>query len=289
MTKHQSLSPLNRQAIFDQLATTVQSKISKQLAKPLTINKKPDGSSVTEVEHDITEYMVGWLKENTDINAVVAEEQSDEENQEAASQECYWELDALDGTAAFIDYHKSSNKAEEAEFSVLLSLIENGSPTFGAIWFPIQQTLYSIDDNGIAFEQKKGGRRIPLKDLPGIPQEPLVITQSPIEFSNDPPLPNGLNSYEIQRFRHVSNLLFPIMSRAHLANMGSGFKTWDVSALHAIAKAAGAECVGNDGKPLKYGSGANGDFTLPAFKVGTIEILGRLNLIDPEIEQKIQR
>lgn len=279
------IDPKTRAAIFSELKGPVQDIIQKHLGKPdLEIDEKPDKSRVTKMDRAVNEELVAWLKAKTPYKAVVAEEESHDDNVKAARQETYWELDAIDGTDASIEYHKQYKSGanpdpKTAEFSVLLSLIHNGTPVFGAIWFPVQQTLYSIDDQGKAFRQTEDRARIPLTSL--ISEKPISswsVSCSPEKYDPCPQLPTAIANPEIKRSSGIFKLLWPMTGDAHLANLGAGFKTWDVSAADAIARAAGGMAV-TSGRPIKYNADANENFSLPAFQLAPIPILEEVGLL----------
>lgn len=227
-------------------------------ASDFQIEKKADNSPLTLADRKAHEVIMTYLQDTK--YPVLSEEGKHLPYKERSGWHTLWIVDPLDGTKEFIK--------RNGEFTVNIALVEKGTPVFGVIYVPVQQTLYwgelamgaykmeaITSRNGRSLEEMiKSTRQLPcLKD-----GDAFVIVASRSHLS--------LETEEyIEKKRKVH-------SHVEIVSVGSSIKIcwvsegvadeyprfaptmeWDTAAGHAIAKAAGAE-IYQAGKeePLVY-------------------------------------
>ena len=104
------------------------------------VGKKFDNSPVTQADIRADRYITAELTQLEPVLPVLSEEGS-HEGHERWSQ--FWLVDPLDGTKEFI--HKTG------EFTINLSLIDNGQSVISAIAVPLKHTLYIGEKGALPF------------------------------------------------------------------------------------------------------------------------------------------
>lgn len=103
---------------------------------------KDDESPVTIADQKSSEYLVSSLTCMTP-NLVVVSEENDIVPQDTANA-TYWTIDPLDGTREFIE--------QTGGFCVKIALISQARPVLGVIYCPVQDTLYTGVERGVALK-----------------------------------------------------------------------------------------------------------------------------------------
>lgn len=160
-------------------------------------------------------------------------------------------VDPLDGTREFI--------AARGEFTINIGLIENGVPTFGALYAPAVERLY-VGSPGGAFRadlhpgapaERSHWRPIACRPVPA---SGLVAVASRSHL--DPDTARLLEALDVgERVSCGSALKFGLVAEglADIYPRLSPVCEWDVAAGHAILRAAGGSVTRPDGAPLVYG------------------------------------
>jgi|SRR6185437_7384763 len=140
--------------------------ILKVYDSPFSVEYKEDNSPLTladKLSHEIIS--TGLRKLST--YPVISEEMAEVSYEKRKIWNTFWLVDPLDGTKEFVK--------RNGEFTVNIALIENGKPTLGFIYIPVQGILYYAVQGKGAFkvarvESNKGehiikaGKKLPLKE-----------------------------------------------------------------------------------------------------------------------------
>lgn len=220
---------------------------------------KDDESEVTEADIDANKYIISELEKYFPGIAIVSEENSDEDNLQAASNDVYFMIDPLDGTRGFI---KKSD-----EFTVNIALIKNGRPICGVIYLPAKKILYYTCAEFKAWKEKSGKREeiTPVstcKDVMTIictkrePEKTDVIS-----WLND----NNIRSDKLISIGSSYKFCLIADGSADLYPRKVSIRAWDIAAGEAIVKASGGRMCDYQGKDLVYKF--IDDFVVPPFIV----------------------
>jgi 3'-phosphoadenosine 5'-phosphosulfate (PAPS) 3'-phosphatase len=181
-----------------------------------------------------------------------------------------WSVDPIDGTKTMVSY--ANGKKDHTGFAVNIGLLKNHKPIQGVVYYPAKDggTLYYTGDDGKAYKQV--GQT-----------NPQVIMASPIsgEIKAAVPWdthqrPETIRGQHYQAIPEVGGgrLLRVAEGDAHLSYTDDNFAYWDLSAAHAILKAAGGDILNAaTGKELIYN---NVNPSLPATIGGHLDSLIRI-------------
>jgi myo-inositol-1(or 4)-monophosphatase len=97
----------------------------------LEIEKKKDGSFVTEADYASNELIVSTLRQLFPRDGIISEEIP--RDPDVTGMECVWIIDPLDGTQSFID--------GKDDFSILIARVENQRVTHSVMFFPAMQEM----------------------------------------------------------------------------------------------------------------------------------------------------
>lgn len=202
--------------------------------------KKDDNSPVTDADIAANTLISESLKRIAPDIAVIAEE----DEVLGHSAECFWLVDPLDGTRAFV--------AGEPEFTVNVGLIERGVPVLGVIYVPAQGLLYygsakgAYKAAGDAAPQKISVRPKPSQGLTVVRSKshPSAKTEAFLKTIPVAEMIAGSSSVKFCQVAEGSADIYPRFGRT---------MEWDTAAGHAILNAAGGRVETAEGAPLTYG------------------------------------
>jgi len=216
-------------------------------------SQKHDESPVTDADIAANQLIVKALTKLTPNIPIVAEEDDNSATCHLPPATCFWLVDPLDGTRAFV--------RGEPEFTVNIGLIKDGKPVLGVIYAPPQETLYA-GEIGVGAFREKNGRRETIKTREPAPDGLVVVrskshpspkTQSYLDTLNIKENISGSSSIKFCQLAEGSADIYPRFGRT---------MEWDTAAGHAILQAAGGRVETTDGKPFLYGKPG---FENPAF------------------------
>lgn len=205
------------------------------------LSHKGDKSPVTNADIAANRFITDALKRLDGAIPIIAEE--DEVLGPSAS--CFWLVDPLDGTRAFV--------AGEPEFSVNIGLIENGLPVLGVLGVPAQQRIYYGAEGMGAYRIIGHGaaEKIQVREKP---KDGLTVVRSKSHPST--------RAEAFLKTLHIKETL-PSSSAIKFCQVAEGAADiyprfgrtmeWDTAAGHAILNAAGGRVTMADGAPLIYG------------------------------------
>ncbi|HKT54635.1 MAG TPA: 3'(2'),5'-bisphosphate nucleotidase CysQ [Caulobacteraceae bacterium] len=218
--------------------------------KGVTVETKADESPVTEADRRGEALIVEALARDFPGLAVVAEEEVACSGAPLEVGECFFLVDPLDGTKAFI--------RGDAHFTVNIALIENGAPIAGAIAAPATgETWFTL--GGAARKRRFG-------ETEG---EPIHVRKA------DPAHLVALGSHTAKpdavaelKTRYGFTDMIAMDSSIKLCRIAEGAADiyprhgttmeWDIAAGHAVLAAAGGRLTTPDGAAFFYGKAADG-------------------------------
>ncbi len=113
------------------------------------IMKKPDNSSVTSADIEVSKFIAQELSKEFPQIPIICEEGKLRE-----AQDIFWLIDPIDGTSGFIEGN--------AEFAVNIALIKDGRAIFGLIYAPLFEggkMFFSDHENKIIAQNKAGWKK----------------------------------------------------------------------------------------------------------------------------------
>jgi 3'(2'), 5'-bisphosphate nucleotidase len=210
------------------------------------------------------EVIVCGLKELFADIGIVSEENSVEENFQAAKGDSYFMIDPLDGTRPFI--RKSD------EFSVNIALIEGFKAVFGVIYMPVQDIMYFTDNKGKSFKIEGYSKNLNNPKAINVTNNKdnlrVICTKREPERS--------MIIEDLKNRNIIINEMMCVSSSYKFCLIGEGkadlyprkfnIKAWDIAAGHAIVSGAGGRLIDSFSKEeLSYD--LKDDFEVPFFEV----------------------
>lgn len=161
-----------------------------------------------------------------------------------------WILDPLDGTKDFIQ--------KTGDFSVMLGLIEEGHPIFGAVHCPAQNKTYYAAKNKGAFVVTNIGspKKIHVSNVQNLSYARLVVSRN--HFTNrDAVIAHSASIHEMKKVgsngikigciaEGVADLFY---------NLTDKMGIWDSCAPHIILEESGGIITDSNGKNIVYNTG----------------------------------
>ena len=145
----QNLQQLSR--ILQQASAIIVAEYERyQRGGQFQIERKSDNSPVTQADLKAHRFISQALAELTPKLPLLSEEG---EHHERHQWQRYWMLDPLDGTKEFID--------QTGEFTINLSLIENGESVISAIAVPLMSKVYIVENSIV--EELKDQKQLPFR------------------------------------------------------------------------------------------------------------------------------
>lgn len=251
---------------------------------------KTDGTPVTIVDKQASDYITKALKALRPDIPVISEEASDTNNQHAMNSSLRWVVDPLDGTSTYLDGPLYRN---EAGFGVHIALVKDGDPIQGACYFPAQKKLYFVGDDGKAYLQTDENTPEPISVHQSIGAEainaavPWVKAKRPVTVNgcdyNPVPAVGGEmlckvacgEAHLIWHDRPDSTQDF--LEREVLSH-------WDIAAAHAVLKAAGGDVyIISTGERAAY---ENENFHVPPIVAGHENVLRQIGFYPAQTNHK---
>lgn len=252
-------------------------------ARDFEVEFKADESPLTEADKKSHEIIVQALE--TTPYPVLSEESKEIPYAERKSWTTYWLVDPIDGTKEFIK--------KNGEFTVNIALIEDGVPTMGVVFVPVEGALYLGTDQG-AFKAVQGEHFQSLEDL--LAKLPNLVNFQTLEVSG---APNGsLKVVASKSHCNEETLQFIAeleaeYGEAERVSRGSSLKLcmvaegiadiypriaptceWDTAAAHAVVVAAG-------GRVFEYRNGSKaGEYKTDSESVADVPY-NKENLLNP--------
>nr|WP_298892020.1 3'(2'),5'-bisphosphate nucleotidase CysQ [uncultured Acinetobacter sp.] len=228
------------------------------------IDRKSDNSPVTQADLKAHRFISQALAELTPKLPLLSEEG---EHNERHQWQRFWMLDPLDGTKEFID--------QTGEFTINLSLIENGESVISAIAVPLMSKLYIVENSIVKKHQQE-------MQLPYRYQWNAQGQTELFQFQHDPNQNDLNNDKSIRiamsrrperssRYQEFLDYLTSQNISYHKVNAGSAYKfcmmiegeidlyprfhptsEWDTSAGQGLLQSIGGEVFDLSHRPFRY-------------------------------------
>jgi 3'(2'), 5'-bisphosphate nucleotidase len=221
------------------------------------VQRKADGSPVTEADHAAEAVIRAGLAALPAPLPIISEEQPEHERP-AVRSESYFLVDPLDGTREYV--------AGRDEYTVNIGLVSAGAPILGIITAPalglIWRGIVGRGAERLEFSADKAASPQPIHTR-SRPDGELILMVSRSHL--DAPTEAYLASFpHTRRIGCGSSLKFCRLAEGvadHYPRLGPTHD-WDVAAGHAILVAAGGSVIEPDGAALRYGTAK---LLIPAF------------------------
>ncbi|MCA8897538.1 MAG: 3'(2'),5'-bisphosphate nucleotidase CysQ [Hyphomonas sp.] len=218
-------------------------------------SKKGDESPVTEADERAEALILAGLKAAEPDLVVIAEESMAAGHMPEHGAR-FALVDPLDGTKEFIN--------RNGEFTVNIAIIEHGRPVMGVVYAPALDRLFVAEAHNSAWQGSAapGGAvptgRTPLR-IRKAPNEGLTAVAS--KSHRTPETDTFLEKFRIAGLTGAgSSLKFCLIAAGEAdlyPRMGRTME-WDTAAGQAVAEAAGARVLTEEGAPLLYGKRERG-------------------------------
>jgi 3'(2'), 5'-bisphosphate nucleotidase len=216
----------------------------------VTVDLKTDQSPVTEADRRAEALIVERLAHAFAGVPVVAEEASSAGGAPGAVAARFFLVDPLDGTKAFV--------RGDAQFTVNIALIEDGTPVAGAVAAPATGEVWFTAAGGARKRQvgETGGEPIHVRR--GDPADLLALTSHALKPEQEARLKSRYG-FARRHGMHSSLKLCRIAEgSADLYPRHGPTMEWDVAAGHAILIGAGGTLTTPEGEPFLYGKAKDG-------------------------------
>ncbi|MGB3625705.1 MAG: 3'(2'),5'-bisphosphate nucleotidase CysQ [Henriciella sp.] len=221
------------------------------------VDSKDDASPVTEADEKAEVLILKGLAEADPDLDVIAEESVAAGNLPDHGAR-FALVDPLDGTREFIK--------KNGQFTVNIAIIEHGKPVMGVVYAPALNRLFLAESPDTAWQAEvKPGEPVPASDS----RMPMQIRKAPEEgltaiaskSHRSPETDEFLSKFDVKEIISAGSSLKLCLVGAGEADiyprMGRTME-WDTAAGQAVAEAAGARVMTEDGVPLRYGKKERG-------------------------------
>ncbi len=130
---------------------------------------KSDNSPQTRADRISDELITKFLKANSPFPILSEESEADTETDQS---EFFWIVDPLDGTKDFLK--------KTGEFSIMVGLVRNQMPIFGAVYHPISgQCCFARKENGAFLMESNGSTsRLQVSDVMDVASMRMTLSRS---------------------------------------------------------------------------------------------------------------
>ncbi len=219
-------------------------------AGSFTVDRKGDGSPVTEADRRAEEIILAGLDRLSPGLQVISEEAAEHADGALSwngqgRPPAFWLVDPLDGTKEFV--------SRNGEFTINVALIEDDAPVLGVVLAPAVERLFAASEQFGAIVEDVAGRR-PVAAR-ATPAEGATIVSS--RSHGDPKaLERFADGRQIAaRVSAGSSLKFCLLAagQADLYPRFGRTMEWDTAAGDAVLRAAGGRVTNLSGSVLRYG------------------------------------
>jgi len=213
-------------------------------ATDFDVETKADDSPVTKADMAAHEVIVKGLAELTPGLPILSEEAADIAWQDRRRWQSYWLVDPLDGTREFIK--------RNGEFTVNIALINDGLPTVGVVYVPVQKRSYLGCAGVGAFRQEDGADPEPIHSRRPPANPPRLIASRSHGSDQVEKMMEKIGPCE--RVAAGSSLKFCRVAEgaADLYPRFGPTSEWDTAAAQAVLEAAGGSVTDLKGRPFRY-------------------------------------
>ncbi len=228
-------------------------------------SRKADRSVVTDVDMAVQELLQGYIAREHPGDAVIAEEVQAAPGVHASAGEARrcWVIDPIDGTRNYV--------RKVPMFTVVLALLEAGSPVVGIIYNPMTDSMYSASLGGGMFVDDR-----PARVAPAGGAEILISLPS----GREEPLPEAahawINTMILRSTGSTALNMALVASGAIDACIATKVRLWDMAAgVLLIHEAGGTACDHHGRLHFPIDAGSYRDQRMP-FVASRPDLMGRL-------------
>ena len=209
------------------------------------VYEKEDASPVTEADMTAEKIIFDGLHQIMPDIPVIGEEHVAAGEIGDLTQQYFWLVDPVDGTADFVK--------KNGEFTINIALIADDAPVFGAVYAPALQTVYytRTPDQSV---MEKDGKTTAIKTRK-VPERGYSVLNSRTHC-NEAVIAEMMKDLKIaERKPCGSSLKFCLLAagEADVYPCCHQTKEWDTAAGHAVLKIAGGEVYNAENRSvLKY-------------------------------------
>jgi len=233
--------------IIKKIAKEAGDKILEIYDKDFSIEYKNDASPLTEADLASNDVIIKGLSENYSDIPVLSEESKNISYEDRKDWNPFWLIDPLDGTKEFIK--------KNGEFTVNIALIENGTPTIGAVYVPVKDTMY-YSDGEKSFKQVGTEEPVQIKLKEKGSKCVVVASRSHLNEETEKFIEDLKKDYdEIDMISSGSSIKLCLVAEgsADVYPRIALTSEWDTGAAHAVVKTAGGRVIQfGTNKELEY-------------------------------------
>lgn len=233
----------NRFDFINTLIREAGQKVLEARDKHLEVSSK-DGDTrnlVTNVDLEVNTFITERIKSVFPNELIYSEETKDKVNETGS----FWSVDPIDGTSNFA--------RSLPHYAVVISWMENGEPTIGAIYNPVTQELFSFEKGRGSF---LNGLPIKVSDISTLKEAYILLHIGRKEDIRE----WGINlqrafiagaKKNINLGSSALDLAFLASGRVDAVIYGT-MTTMDIACATALVRASGGEVYSIDGTPVKF-------------------------------------
>ncbi|MBT4922267.1 MAG: 3'(2'),5'-bisphosphate nucleotidase CysQ [Rickettsiales bacterium] len=212
--------------------------LDHQNQNKVNYTNKPDNSPVTEADIAVNNIYIEHLTNKYPDIPIISEENPHQDNKKNLGCK-YFLIDPIDGTESFIN--KSPN------FVSQIALIENGRPTFAAIYNPARDELYYSNSKQSYLIHNGTRKAISVKE--NSPPKLYISHRLQKKAVFD-----EIKKLDFQSHHTASSYKFCILARgdADLIPYLNSIHSWDIAPPDLIIKTAGGIFLNLQGRELTY-------------------------------------
>lgn len=212
-----------------------------------TVELKEDTSPITIADLTANKIILEGLRRLTPNIPILSEEKNDIAYDIRKKWHQWWVVDPLDGTKEFI--------AGNADFTVNIALIENGTVRFGVVFIPATQLCYVGGKDLGAWRLDKQGNKQIIHTTKANPSELSVVASR-----RHGSMKQHLFLTELQQQTKIalknagSSLKFCLLAEGSADCYPRFAPTcqWDTAAAQGVLEGAGGKVFNEQGEPLNY-------------------------------------
>lgn len=227
-----------------QLARLAGAAIVDDKRRTSSVTLKEDESPLTSADMAAHRTIVEGLRRIDSSIPVLSEESAAVPFTERKTWTKYFLVDPLDGTKEFIKGKK--------EYTVNIALIENGTPTLGAVFVPELNVTYFGAKGLGSFKTEGTGALTPIFVARESTPIPRVVGSSSHASPQMETFLAALGAHELVRIGSSLKICQIADGTAHFYPRFGPTSEWDTAAGHAVVLHAGGKVLQADGSPLDY-------------------------------------
>jgi 3'(2'), 5'-bisphosphate nucleotidase len=244
MSSSHSLDLRDELETAKELARRAGDILLEHYGEPLPVQWKAHGNPVTAADQAASRFITTELKQRFSSDAVLSEEETDNETRLAASR--VWIVDPMDGTTEFV--------AHRDEFAVMIGLAIHGKPVMGVVYQPTENKLYyAVAGSGASMEQRDMRQPLQVSHEADLSRVVVAVSRTH-DSARAQQVRDALQIRQTLQFGSAGLKIGKICEGiAHLyLVLGAGTSQWDTCAPEAILHEAGGRITDGIGNPLQY-------------------------------------